>query len=166
MQTLASPLSIVTNILVSFSSISILTKIPTTPCLYKHRDECHGPGRGTIIYLAEREGKQYIIKDHWVENPQQEAVMMTHMKGIRGIPQLVDSWVVEIRPGVADVTSRYRSEERRVSMKAIRTHVRKVMSPRGRPLIKFRTKRELVQCIRDILVGEYTLHSALLKFYG
>ena len=123
-------------------------------------------GRGTIIYLAEREGKQYIIKDHWVENPQQEAVMMTRMKGIRSIPQLVDSWVVEICPGVADVTSRYRSEERRASMKVIRTHVRKVTSPRGRPLTKFRTKRELVQCIRDILIGEYTLHSPLVKFYS
>lgn len=112
-------------------------------------------GRGTIIYLAEREGKQYIIKDHWVENPQQEATMMVHVEGVRSVPELVDSWMVEIRPGVVDVTSRYRSEECQASMKAIRTHVRTVMSPRGRPVTKFRTKHELVQCMRDVLSGEY-----------
>ena len=92
--------------------------------------------------------------------------MMTCMKGIYSIPQLVDSWVVEIRPSVADVTSWYRSEECWVSMKVIQTHVCKVTSPRGHPLTKFRTKRELVQCIRDILIGEYTLHSLLMKFYS
>jgi len=109
-------------------------------------------GRGTVIYLVEREGKQYIIKDHWVENLQQEAAMMTLVEGIRGVPELVDSWMVEIRPGIVDVTSQYRLEECQASMKVIRTHVRTVMSPRGHPLTKFRTKRELVQCIRDIII--------------
>ena len=89
---------------------------------------------------------------------------MTRVEGIRGIPQLVDSWVVEIRPGVVDITSRYRSEECQLSMKVIRTHVRKVTSPRGRPLTKFRTKRELIQCIRDILIGEYI--PPLMEFHG
>ena len=81
--------------------------------------------------------------------------MMTHVEGIRGIPQLVGSWVVEIRPSVVDITSWYRSEECQLSMKVIQTHVRKVTSPCGRPLTKFRTKHELIQCIRDILIGEY-----------
>ena len=121
-------------------------------------------GRGTVIYLVEREGKQYIIKDHWVENPHHEATMMTRVEGIRGIPQLVDSWVVEIRPGVVDITSRYCSEECQLSMKVIRTHVHKVTSPHGRPLTKFRTKRELIQCIRDILIGEYI--PPLVEFHG
>ena len=112
-------------------------------------------GRGTIIYLAEREGKQYIIKDHWVENPQQEAIMMVRVEGVCGVPELVDSWMVEIHPGVVDVTSQYCSEECQASMKAIRTHVCTVMSPHGHPVTKFRTKHELVQCMRDVLSGEY-----------
>jgi len=112
-------------------------------------------GRGTVIYRVECEGKQYIIKDHWVENPQQEAAMMTLVEGIRGVPELVNSWMVEIHPGIVDVTSRYHLEECQASMKVIQTHVHTVMSPCGRPLTKFRTKCELVQCIRDIIIGEY-----------
>ena len=112
-------------------------------------------GRGTVIYLARRGEELYIIKDHWVENPLQEARMMKQLKGIRGVPNLVDSWVVEVRPGVVDVTSRYRPEEARIHMKSVRTHARAVISPRGRQLSKFRTKRELVQCLRDILTSKY-----------
>ena len=121
-------------------------------------------GRGTVIYLVEHEGKQYIIKDHWVENSHHEATMMTRVDGIHSIPQLVDSWVVEIRPSVVNITSRYCSEECQLSMKVIRTHVHKVMSPCGRPLTKFRTKPELIQCIRDILIGEYI--PPLVEFHG
>jgi len=80
---------------------------------------------------------------------------MTLVEGICGVPELVDSWMVEICPGIVDVTSRYRSEECQASMKVIRTHIHTVMSLCGRPLTKFRTKRELVQCIRDIIIGEY-----------
>ena len=108
-----------------------------------------------MIYLARRGEELYIIKDHWVENPLQEARMMKQLKGIRGVPNLVDSWVVEVRPGVVDVTSRYRPEEARIHMKSVRTHARAVISPRGRQLSKFRTKRELVQCLRDILTSKY-----------
>ena len=114
-------------------------------------------GRGTVIYLARRGEELYIIKDHWVENPLQEAKMMKRMKGVRGVPKLIDSWTVKILPGVVDVTSRYRSEESHIHMKSIRTHVRTATSPRGRLLSKFRSKRELVQCVRDILISKNAL---------
>jgi len=116
-------------------------------------------GRGTVIYLARREGRLYIIKDHWVENPSQEASMMKLMEGTRGVPRLIDHWVVEVSPGVVDITSRYRSERHQTFMKGMRTHVRTVMSPRGCPLSKFRTKYELVKCIKDVLIGRWTSFS-------
>ena len=110
-------------------------------------------GRGTVIYLARRDGKLYIIKDHWVENPSQEAEMMKLVQGTPGVPTLIDSWEVEIEPNIVDTTSRYRTESCQGSMKGKRTHVRAVTSPRGRPLTKFRSKRELVACIKDVLLG-------------
>ena len=117
-------------------------------------------GRGTVIYLARHGEELYIIKDHWVENPLQEAKMMKRMRGVRGVPKLIDSWTVKILPGVVDVTSRYRSEESHIHMKSIRTHVRTATSPRGRLLSNFRTKRELVQCLRDILISKNSLSLA------
>jgi len=112
-------------------------------------------GRGTAIYLARHDGQLYIIKDHWVENPSQEAEMMKLVQGTPGVPILIDSWEVEIKPNIVDTTSRYRTESCQASMKGKRMHVRTVMSPCGRPLTKFRTKRELVICIRDILLGKH-----------
>ena len=110
-----------------------------------------------MIYLARRGEELYIIKDHWVENPLQEAKMMKWMKGVRGVPKLIDSWTVKILPGVVNVTSRYHSEESHIHMKSIQTHVRTATSPRGCLLSKFRSKCELVQCVRDILISKNAL---------
>ena len=110
-----------------------------------------------MIYLARREGELFIIKDHWVENPLQEARMMKWMKGIHGVLNLVDSWAVKICPGIVDVTSQYCSEESHIYMKSIWTHVWSVLNPHGQQLSKFRTKCELVQCLRDILVSKSIL---------
>ena len=83
--------------------------------------------------------------------------MMKAMSGIPGVPTLIDYWEVEVSSDIPDVTSRYRVEKYKVSMKGNRTHVWIVMSPHRRPLTKFRSKRELVTCIRDVLVGKYSL---------
>ena len=110
-------------------------------------------GRGMVIYLARRDGELYIIKDHWVENPSQEAEMMKLIQGTPGVPTLINSWEVEIEPNIVDTTLRYRTESCQGTMKGKRTHVRAVMSPRGRPLTKFRSKCELVACIKDVLLS-------------
>jgi len=114
-------------------------------------------GRGTVIYLARHDGQMYIIKDHWVENPSHEAEMMKAVNGIPSVPTLIDHWEVELLSNIPDVTSRYRAEKYKASMKGNRAHVQIVMSPCGWPLTKFRTKRELVTCIRDVLVGKHGL---------
>ncbi|KAI5996689.1 hypothetical protein EDD15DRAFT_2118825, partial [Pisolithus albus] len=111
-------------------------------------------GRGTVVYRVRHEGRMYIIKDHWVENPSQERNVMKCLKGTPGVPALIDHWEVEISPHVVDTTSWYWSEELQACMKGKRTHVRTVISPCGRPLTKFRSKRELVIIIRDVLLGK------------
>ena len=114
-------------------------------------------GQGTMIYLARHDGQMYIIKDHWVENLSHEAEMMKAMSGIPSVPTLIDYWEVEVLSDIPDVTSRYWAEKYKVSMKGNRTHVQIVMSPHGQPLTKFQSKRKLVTCIRDVLVGKYSL---------
>ena len=75
-------------------------------------------GRGTVCYLVRRDREFYVIKDHWVQNelkryqnPLQEVNMMKLVQGIDGVPVLVDFWMVEVLPGVPDVTQRYRQEK-------------------------------------------------------
>ncbi|KAF8436279.1 hypothetical protein L210DRAFT_3648035 [Boletus edulis BED1] len=117
-------------------------------------------GRGTICYLARYEGVYYVIKDHWVRDLDQdgicdpmmihEARMMEYVKDIDGVPKLHGAWVVEAEEGVPDSTSRYREEKYR-KMQSPRTHVRLAMTPCARPLTMFKSKKELIICIRGVL---------------
>ena len=115
-------------------------------------------GRGMVCYLVRRDGEFYVIKDHWVQNDLkqnqnilQEINMMKLAQGINDVPTLVNFWVVEISPGVPDVMQRYRQEKWWKNMKSMQTHVRLVMKPCARLLTMFRSKREFVSCVRDIL---------------
>ncbi|KAG2096726.1 uncharacterized protein F5147DRAFT_778235 [Suillus discolor] len=69
-------------------------------------------GRGTVCYLARRDDKEYIIKDHWVLGGKDavlnEVNMLHEMKGVHGIPELVEYWLVEVAPGEVDETMSYR----------------------------------------------------------
>ena len=93
--------------------------------------------RGTVCYLVRHNGKYYIIKDHWVQNdpwlqhqnPLREVRMMKLIQGINGVPALVDFWVVENLPSVADTTQHYHEEKWWSNMKSTRTHVHLVMEP-------------------------------------
>ena len=73
-----------------------------------------------MIYLGRCREELYIIKDHWVENPSQEAKMMKQMKGVHGTPNLVDSWTVEVHPGIINITSQYCSEESHIHIEYCR----------------------------------------------
>ncbi|KAG2092810.1 uncharacterized protein F5147DRAFT_779553 [Suillus discolor] len=69
-------------------------------------------GRGTVCYLARRDNEEYIIKDHWVLGGKDavlnEVDMLHEMKGVHGIPELVEYWLVEVVPGEVDKTMSYR----------------------------------------------------------
>ena len=115
-------------------------------------------GRGTLFYLICHDGEFYVIKNHWVQNDLkqnqnilQEINMMKLVQGIDGIPTLVDFWVVKISPSVPDVMQHYHQEKWWKNMKFMWTHVRLVMKPCAHLLTMFRSKREFVSCVRDIV---------------
>jgi len=55
-------------------------------------------GRGTTCWkVRDRTGKIYTLKDSWVEEPRvsHESDVLTRLKGIEGIPELVAAWNVQ-----------------------------------------------------------------------
>ncbi|KAG2056115.1 hypothetical protein BDR06DRAFT_970251 [Suillus hirtellus] len=73
-------------------------------------------GCSTVCYLARRNGKEYIIKDHWVLGCKDVALnkdkMMWEMQGVCGMPELVEYWLVEIAPNEVDETMNYQYKSR------------------------------------------------------
>lgn len=116
-------------------------------------------GRGTVCYHVRKNDEEFIIKDYWAIGGNKEALneikMMEKMKGVRGVPQLVEYWLVEVTPGKVDQTVEYRYRSVRSLQGTFRTHIRVVLKPRGRPLHKFRTKYELLASVRDIVQSKY-----------
>ncbi|KAG1899633.1 uncharacterized protein F5891DRAFT_1189442 [Suillus fuscotomentosus] len=118
-------------------------------------------GRGTICYLVTLDDEDCIIKDHWVVDKDDRVVlneikMLELMDGVPGIPKLVDYWIVERSDGMPDVTKKYRKKECRSTQGTSRTHVRPVLKPCGRPLHMFRTLKEFVRALRDIVKIQQT----------
>ncbi|KAG1890463.1 uncharacterized protein F5891DRAFT_964895 [Suillus fuscotomentosus] len=120
-------------------------------------------GRGTVCYLAWRGDKEYIIKDHWVLGSKvdtlNEVKMLQAMKDVRGVPQLIDHWLVEIKPGKVNQTGLYRYKLLNSLQDAVRTHVRLVLKPHAQPLYMFWTKAELLGAIRDIISSKYIFNT-------
>jgi hypothetical protein len=121
-------------------------------------------GRGTVCYLTRLEGVYHVVKDQWARNSVHgkgiwnammihEAKMMRRVKVVDGVPKLHKAWVVEVEEGISDRTIRYREEKYHAKMESPRIHVRLAMTPCVRPLTMFKSKKELVKCIRDILRG-------------
>ncbi|KAG2742376.1 hypothetical protein P692DRAFT_20748553 [Suillus brevipes Sb2] len=116
-------------------------------------------GRGSVCYRARRvsDGQEFIIKDHWVlgdvddEDVLNEIAMMDAMEGIPGVPKLEEYCKVALPSGEVDNTRRYRYSQSPSSKGTWRTHVRLVMKPRARRLQEFRTRKEFVRAMRDIL---------------
>ncbi|KAG1800624.1 hypothetical protein EV424DRAFT_1352081 [Suillus variegatus] len=118
--------------------------------------------RGTVCYLVTLDDEDYIIKDHWVVGKDDRVVlneikMLELMDGVPGIPKLVDYWIVERSDGTPDVTKKYRKKECRSTQGTSHTHVRLVLKPCGRPLHMFRTLKEFVRALRDIVKIQQTV---------
>ncbi|KAG2089230.1 uncharacterized protein F5147DRAFT_780694 [Suillus discolor] len=111
-------------------------------------------GQGTVCYLARRDEEEYIIKDHWVLGRKDAVLnkvnMLQEMKGVHGVPELVEYWLVEITPREVDETVKYRYKIFKSIKGTSRTHLRLVLKPRARPLHALRTKVELVGALQDI----------------
>ncbi|KAG2123990.1 hypothetical protein DEU56DRAFT_712040, partial [Suillus clintonianus] len=111
--------------------------------------------RGTVCYLARKDGEEYIIKDHWVLGGKTQVLneisMLKKMEGVRGVPRLVEYWLMESEPDEVDETRRYHFKTPRSIKGTSRTHVHLVLKPRARPLHQFRSHAELLTAIRDIV---------------
>ncbi|KAG1842842.1 hypothetical protein F4604DRAFT_1938561 [Suillus subluteus] len=68
-------------------------------------------GRGTVHYLARRHDEEYIVTDHWVLGDKDvalnEVAMLQVMQGVRGVPQLIEYWLVETKPQEVDEMMSY-----------------------------------------------------------
>ncbi|KAG2358665.1 hypothetical protein BDR07DRAFT_1489173 [Suillus spraguei] len=118
-------------------------------------------GRGTTCYLVSLDEEDYIVKDHWVLGKLDAVVlneieMLNSMRGVPGVPDLVEYWLVTTSDGKADNTQNYRKKERKSTRGTNRAHVRLVFKPCARPLHMFRTLKELVRALRDIVIIQKT----------
>ncbi|KAG1889729.1 uncharacterized protein F5891DRAFT_965230, partial [Suillus fuscotomentosus] len=115
-------------------------------------------GCRTVCYLARRDGEEFIIKDHWVKGDKSvvlnEVEMLKALKDIPGVPQYVEHCLVEVEPGKVDDTQMYRQKIYNSTQGVYRTHVRLVLKPRARPLHEFRTRKELVKALHDIVLSK------------
>lgn len=119
-------------------------------------------GRGTVCWLAKKDGQVVVIKDTWVDKDRQweEASFLEECKGkgIDGVPTVIDKEDVLI-DGKPDSTLARRDPKTDWTQVEDRAHRRLVTSPLCIPLSSFSSKSELMQGFIDILESTYFLLS-------
>jgi hypothetical protein len=110
-------------------------------------------GRATRVWIVEHDGTRCILKDAWIEKsrPVSEAKHLENIRGMEGIPKLVCTEDIAI-DGVALSTG---SVRRGLNANENRVRIRRriVTSSCGSHIAEFRSKRELISALRDIVVG-------------
>jgi len=98
-------------------------------------------GRGTVCYLAQRDGEEFIIKDHWVKGDKtivlNEVEMLKNLKDIPGVPQYIEHCLVKVEPGKVNYTQMYHQKIYSSTQGVYCMHVRLVLKPRACPLHEF-----------------------------
>ena len=107
-------------------------------------------GRGTACWHVCRDKKNYVIKDSWthVSCLSREADILSKIWELKGVPQLIVAWTVQI--GGSDVWT----DVRRWSLSSssdIRVHCQLLMQPVGLPLSDFKSIHKLLSVLIDIL---------------
>ncbi|KAG1797525.1 uncharacterized protein BJ212DRAFT_1306011 [Suillus subaureus] len=118
-------------------------------------------GRGTVCYQARRasDGQGFVIKDHWVlwdvddVDVLNEIMMMKAMDDIPGVPKLEEYCKVMLSSEV-DNTWMYCYLESTSLEGTWHTHVRLVIKPQAQHLQEFKTRKELVQALLDIMIND------------
>ncbi|KAG2086026.1 hypothetical protein BD769DRAFT_1681406 [Suillus cothurnatus] len=82
-----------------------------------------------------------------------EVKMLQALEGVPGIPKLVEYWLIEMAPDEVDDTQMYRQKIYSSTAGMYCTHVHLVLKTRARPLHEFRSRKELVKAIRDIVLN-------------
>lgn len=123
-------------------------------------------GRGTICWHVRRNDLDYVIKNNWtdVSRHHTEADVLRRAESVQGIAHLVGEEVVRIN-GREDSTDSIRSVikdlnnyDRRdwYNKLEVRVHRRMVTSPLGEPLSSFRSKKELLMVLIDVIDGMHS----------
>ena len=113
-------------------------------------------GRGTNVWIVTREDKQFILKDSWVLGDLVESeivhlqAMKEHSKIKSRVPIFMDGGDVEIN-GITDSTANYRGQGLIRYHHNQRVHRRIVTGPVGIPLTRFRSKKEFVNALMDVV---------------
>ncbi len=125
----------------------VLKRIHALPTLF---------GRGTQVWIVAHNGIRYIMKDSWVleDRNNNEARhlrrMVTHKELEGHVPTLICGGDVVIN-GFNDSTQHYRS-----GSCTHRIHRRIVTSPIGEPITSFRTKKEFIRVLMNIIESKLT----------
>ncbi|KAG1850424.1 hypothetical protein F4604DRAFT_1934424 [Suillus subluteus] len=129
-------------------------------------------GRGTVCYLARRDGEEYIIKDHWVKNSRNgevdaqekmdivmnEVDVLEAMKDVPGVPKLMEFWLVEVMLNQPNNTQLYHQKIHNSTIGMYRTHACLVLRPKAHHLQEFQSRKELVRTLHDIALKYHILH--------
>jgi len=116
-------------------------------------------GRGTQVWVVVHDGVTYILKDFWVheDSTHNEIAHLRKMKDhkeLEGhVPTLIYGGDVVIN-GVKDSMQRYRS-----ARCTHHVHRRIVTSTVGQPITSFKSKKELIKVIMDIVESKSTYSS-------
>jgi protein kinase-like protein len=113
-------------------------------------------GRATRVWQVEYEGKQFILKDAWVEKfrPFTEIQHLQHVAGVQGVPKFICGEDVMINKQLLST-----GNIRGVQLESMRVRRRIVTSSIGSHISDFRTKRELISAFRDVVVSALNIFS-------
>jgi hypothetical protein len=117
-------------------------------------------GRATRVWIVEYDNRKYILKDAWVEKcrPVSEAEHLRKVAGVEGVSEVFCSEDIgglstgNLRCGVNDDKNKERIRRRIVT------------STCGSHIATFRSKRELISALRDIVVSTSCYHNFILRF--
>ncbi len=120
----------------------VLKRIHALPTLF---------GRGTQVWIVAHKGIRYIMKDSWVREDRTNnelahlRKMLSHKELKDHVPTLICGGDVVVG-GFKDSTKRYR-----IARCDHRIHRRIVTSPVGDPITSFKTKKEFIRVLIDII---------------
>jgi hypothetical protein len=113
-------------------------------------------GRATRVWEVERGGKQFVLKDAWVEKsrPVSENQHLKHIAGIKGVPEYICGEDVSVDGKVLST-----GNIRGFQLPTSRLRRRIVTSSIGSHIAEFRSKRELISVFRDIVTSTSIIFS-------
>jgi len=107
-------------------------------------------GRATRVWKVEYRGKNYILKDAWIEKsrPYSEIQHLQHIAGVQGVPDYFCGEDVSVDEKIL-CTSNIRG----CSLPTTRVRRRIVTCSIGSQIADFNNKRELISAFRDIVIS-------------